>query len=130
MDTSQANTGSLVAGSLEARPAGPRVCLCCTSHTPVVKENELEAHHVWPLGEGGPDVKENLLWLCANTHNKVHNLWRIYKKLNGIVPWGTLSGFTRYSRAVVAQGWALKTQADNVSERTPSQGSVLRHKVL
>ena len=27
-----------------------------------------EAHHLWPLGQGGPDVIENIVCLCPNHH--------------------------------------------------------------
>jgi len=32
----------------------------------------LETHHVVPLAEGGPDVVENVVALCANDHRKAH----------------------------------------------------------
>lgn len=34
----------------------------------------LEAHHVIPLAEGGPDIIENMVALCPNCHRKMHVL--------------------------------------------------------
>jgi hypothetical protein len=39
-----------------------RRCVCVTEHRP--RPDELHAHHTWPLSEGGPDIPENLTWLC------------------------------------------------------------------
>lgn len=36
-------------------------CLCGT----VLR---LELHHVYPRGQGGDDVRENLVWLCSAEH--------------------------------------------------------------
>lgn len=47
---------------LTATPSGERRCLCVKNHVP--EPRELHRHHVWPLGEGGPDVVANLRWLC------------------------------------------------------------------
>lgn len=33
---------------------------------------ELEAHHIVPRAEGGPDVIENLTTLCGNCHRGLH----------------------------------------------------------
>lgn len=77
-------------------------CHCVTKHNP--KPAELHRHHVWPLGEGGPDVDANLLWLCPTTHANVHELWRIYKKHNGRPPWTLLRTYSDYARRVVEEG--------------------------
>lgn len=50
--------------SLEAHPIGERTCLCVAVHSPAQLPNEAEGHHVWPLGYDGPDVAENMRWLC------------------------------------------------------------------
>jgi len=33
----------------------------------------LEAHHVWPLAEGGPDTLDNVVALCPNCHRALHH---------------------------------------------------------
>jgi hypothetical protein len=52
-----------------------QVCLCVADHRPAPLE--LEHHHVWPLGMGGPDVAANLVWLCSTAHGNVHELLRL-----------------------------------------------------
>lgn len=46
-----------------------------------------DRHHVWPLGEGGPDVEENLITVCPNGHREIHDLLRRMMKGNGVVTW-------------------------------------------
>ena len=94
---------------LTIKPGGPYICLCVKTHSP--RPSILHSHHVWPLGEGGPNVKENLLWLCPTTHMNVHELWRVMDKLKGDVSPAQLPGYSRYVWAVVRRGWGLKTGA-------------------
>lgn len=52
------------------------------SHVP------LEDHHVWPLGDGGPNVKANRRRLCSNAHSSTHDLLdKMRKTEGGAVPW-------------------------------------------
>lgn len=81
-----------------------RVCLCVADHRP--RPDELHAHHVWPLSEGGPDDGE-LLFLCPTQHVNVHELWRLYKRHAGPAPWPLMRTYSQYCRDVVARGWAL-----------------------
>jgi HNH endonuclease len=99
-------------GPLTAKPAGERKCLCVSWHRP--PPTILHSHHVWPLGEGGPDTSENLLWLCPTTHNSVHQLWRAMVKHKGVVPTAELKSFARYTREVVTRGWAQAAEAGQV----------------
>lgn len=32
----------------------------------------LESHHVWPLGDGGPNTPKNRITVCANGHYEIH----------------------------------------------------------
>lgn len=34
----------------------------------------IEVHHIWPLGDGGPNVTANKVPLCANAHGAIHYL--------------------------------------------------------
>jgi hypothetical protein len=89
---------------LTADPSGERKCLCVRQHTPTPRE--LHRHHVWPLGEGGPDTKINLRWLCPTGHSNAHRLWRAYQKAKGEPPWEIRKQYGQYVRDLVAQGWA------------------------
>lgn len=89
-------------------------CKCVGKHIP--KPMELHKHHVWPLGEGGPDTRENLLILCPTTHANVHRLWRLYNTYKGRPPWEILKNYSEYVRAIVERGRELK-RAHNASVR-------------
>jgi hypothetical protein len=91
------------------KPGGPYVCSCVKFHVP--RPVVLHAHHVWPLGEGGPDTKINQLWICPSTHYAIHALWPLMKRHNGKVPAADLKRFSRYVRAVVQRGWDAKQAA-------------------
>jgi hypothetical protein len=87
-------------------------CKCVGKHIP--RAMELHRHHVWPLGEGGPDTKANLLILCPTTHSNVHMLWRLYEKYDGRPPWDILKNYSEYCRSIVEKGRELRRQAQQL----------------
>ena len=89
---------------LTAVPTGERRCACVANHTP--EPRELHRHHVWPLGEHGPDTAANLRWLCPTSHSNVHRLWRAYQTAKGTPPWPARAPYGKYVRDLVADGWA------------------------
>lgn len=89
---------------LTATPSGERRCLCVRDHTP--EPRELHRHHVWPLGEDGPDTAANLRWLCPTSHANAHKLWREYDKAGGEPTWAIRRVYGAYVRQLVADGWA------------------------
>jgi hypothetical protein len=70
----------------------------------------LEWHHVWPLGDGGPDVRQNKIRVCANAHYSIHAMLDALAKGKGIVPWDYAQHFSPAIR-----GWAQKGYAQIVS---------------
>lgn len=85
-----------------------RFCLCVSDHRPAPLE--LNAHHVWPLANGGPDVPENIVWLCPTAHTNVHELLRLMMKagrpmtdaqLSALVP----QAVSRYAASLARLGW-------------------------
>jgi hypothetical protein len=102
--------------SRAAKPRGPRWCRCVVEHNPTQLENEAEGHHRWPKAYGGPDVPENMDWLCPTTHTKVHNLWREYARANGRPPWEILRRYSQFVRDNVAQGYAQARAAGRAAE--------------
>lgn len=87
---------------------GEAVCLCCAEHRPPVLE--YEAHHVWPKGMGGPDVPENLVWVCGNTHSNTHELLRHILRAGRPLTDHELSALeerpvSRYAAALAREGY-------------------------
>lgn len=97
---------------LTASPSGERKCHCVLRHNPIPQE--LHRHHVWPLGEGGPDVSENLLWLCPTTHSNIHKLWRLYETHKGAPPYTIRRQYSIYARSIVDRGWLQKIEHTGV----------------
>lgn len=92
------------------KAGGPYVCQCVKVHNP--RPVVLHSHHVWPLGEDGPDTKINQLWVCPTSHYAIHALWPLMHKHAGKVPKAELKRFSRYVRAVVQRGWDAKQAAE------------------
>lgn len=92
-------------------------CKCVSKHVP--RALELHRHHVWPLGEGGPDAGENLVVLCPTTHSNVHRLWRLYEQHNGRPPWDILRNYSEYARAIVEKGRHLRSRARSAGQSNP-----------
>jgi len=59
------------------------VCEIHNSHYP--KPHRIDVHHIWPTGEGGPDVPSNVLGVCQTGHTNIHELLELY--LDGGVLW-------------------------------------------
>ena len=66
--------------ALRLSHTAPRVppCVCVRNHTPMLRISE--AHHVWPVGMGGPEHPATLLGLCPTTHDWVHGILRDFVK--------------------------------------------------
>jgi HNH endonuclease len=67
----------------------------------------LEVHHVWPKGEGGPDIPANRVTLCSNGHGQVHDLLAKVKHAGDIkaVPLTVRLRYGRKVRKVAYLGW-------------------------
>lgn len=75
-------------------------CLCVKKHQP----NNLivHQHHIHPVGQGGPDVGWNRVWLCPTGHYNVHYLLDAMLKNKGIVPRGQ---HNRYLLSLARRGY-------------------------
>lgn len=66
----------------------------------------MEDHHIWPLGEGGPNVKPNKVRICANAHSATHDLLaKMLKAGSGSVPWPVRRRYGRKVRRLAAAGY-------------------------
>lgn len=70
---------------------------------------ELNRHHILPLSEGGPDVPDNIVWLCPTSHVNVHELLRAWVKYEGEPPWDIRKHFSPYIREIAAEGYRRMT---------------------
>lgn len=93
-----------------------RSCLCSANHQPGVLE--LTIHHVWPLGEGGPDDPANEVSVCPTTHYNVHELLRAMIAADREISLYEFSAkygevaVSRYARNLAATGYRrIKAQA-------------------
>ncbi len=90
-----------------AHDAG-KVCKCSSDHKPGVLENVI--HHVWPMGDGGPDDPLNEVYVCPTTHYNVHELYRTMKKFSKEISLYQFSAaydvpVSRYARDLAALGF-------------------------
>lgn len=66
-----------------------RGCVCMAEHRPAPLE--LERHHIWPTGMGGPDVDSNIAWVCPTTHTNCHEMLRAMVRDQTIVAYSTFA---------------------------------------
>jgi hypothetical protein len=83
-------------------------CLVHKVHSPNTIVNE--KHHIWPKGNGGPTVPENLVVVCATGHNSIHALLHYFVKLKGDVPWDVRRHFHPGERALAKLGYERITR--------------------
>ena len=99
------------------QPAGVD-CGCVATHSP--PSVLLEHHHVWPQEFGGPTVPDNLVWICASTHNSVHVFLRLFAaakrslsvdELRAALTAGGYPAYVnRYTYRLAVRGWvAIQT---------------------
>lgn len=77
----------------------------CTVH----RHNDdppIDAHHVWPLGMGGPDVPANIIPVCPNGHRDIHSYMRLLLT-NPKPPWTERRKYGRKTRFFAEQGLRL-----------------------
>jgi hypothetical protein len=94
-----------VTGTEVYRTSAP--CQVHQSHTPKPHINEI--HHIWPKGDGGPDIAANRLVICATGHNNVHALIDLYRRLwkdgRATPTFGDLSRWGLSEQKVAKMGW-------------------------
>jgi hypothetical protein len=56
-----------------------------TEHRPAPLDTE--RHHIWPLGDGGPDVEENQIDICDTTHKNAHIMMAAMKREHRDISW-------------------------------------------
>lgn len=87
---------------LEGHDDGQR-CICVRDHNP--NPMELHKHHIHPLGMGGTDTDDNIVWLCPTSLANVHELLRAWVKYEGEPPWSIRQRFSPYIRELAIDGY-------------------------
>lgn len=78
-------------------------CVCVSDHNP--NPMELNKHHIHPLGMGGADTEDNIVWLCPTSHANVHELLRAWVKNEGEPSWNVRKHFSPYVRDIAEDGY-------------------------
>lgn len=78
-------------------------CQVHLTHQPTTHVNEI--HHVWPKGEGGPDVPANRVVVCATGHNSIHSLLTAWLRSSGDPGWEVQRHYTREERRLARLGF-------------------------
>lgn len=84
------------------------VCQCSVNHQPGVLENVI--HHIWPIGDEGPDDPSNEVFVCPTCHYNVHELYRTMKREGRQVSYYEFSKFyevpvSKYAYRLAALGF-------------------------
>lgn len=71
----------------------------------------LEIHHIWPVGDGGPNVAGNRISICSNAHSSTHDLLaKMLKAPDGRVEWDVRRRYGVRVRALAQAGYtAIRT---------------------
>lgn len=78
----------------------------------------IEKHHIFPLGDGGPDTAANKIQVCANAHSSIHYLIDLCRKYGDykLVPYEQRRTFGLKVRNLAFQGWLqIKAAQENAS---------------
>lgn len=78
-------------------------CLLHRKHMPESHVNH--RHHIWPLGEGGPNTEDNIIVVCATGHYNIHDLLAHYKMHRGVLPYSVTKRYSFEERKYAKLGW-------------------------
>lgn len=89
------------------RPVGDHAPACTVHGEHRPRPWDVEVHHVWPLGMGGPDTPRNRVPICPTGHTNVHALLRHAARAGGVdeVPWDVRRRFHPGERALARIGY-------------------------
>lgn len=70
----------------------------------------LEVHHIFPVGNGGPNVAANRIRICSNAHSATHDLLaKMLKAHTTDVPWSVRRRYGRKVRRLAVAGYQAIT---------------------
>lgn len=78
----------------------------CQVHNRHMPESHINhRHHVWPKGDGGPDIEDNIIVVCATGHYNIHDLLSHFRMLQGNVPYSVLRRYSHDERRYAKLGY-------------------------
>lgn len=78
----------------------------CQLHTRHVPESHVNhRHHVWPLGEGGPNIEDNIIVACPTGHSNLHDLLQHFRIHQGEPPYAVMRRYSLEERKYAKLGW-------------------------
>lgn len=83
-------------------------CQLHKKHTPEPHVNHI--HHIWPIGDGGPDISDNKIVVCPTGHYSVHDLLSHFKMFMGNVPYAILRTYSLEERKIAQLGFDRLTR--------------------
>lgn len=98
-------TGALAeaADRVNRQKGTPVACGVTLYHRP--RPAQIDVHHIWPLGVGGPNLPANRIAACGGCHEAIHKLLREYDRVQGLPAWSVRRRFPRGVQRVAALGW-------------------------
>lgn len=83
-------------------------CQVHNRHTPEPHVNH--RHHVWPKGDGGPDIEDNIIAVCPSGHYNIHELLKEFKIHSGNLPYSVTRTYTYGERKYAELGYKRMTR--------------------
>jgi hypothetical protein len=85
----------------------------CQVHQKHMPETHINhRHHVWPKGDGGPDISDNIIVVCATGHYNIHDLLAHFKSLMGEVPYSIMRRYSMKERFYADLGYKRITRGE------------------
>lgn len=86
-----------------------KACSIHKQHRPGIRRSDgsetTEVHHIWPTGEGGPDVPRNRVRVCPNGHSRIHELLNALLRGGGALPAGMAGRYHPREREIAMRGY-------------------------
>ena len=83
-------------------------CTVHRNHSPRSHINH--RHHIWPLGEGGPNIPANTVVVCPTGDSNIHALLDLYRANRGAPPYVESRTFAFGEREYAERGWQAMTR--------------------
>lgn len=85
----------------------------CELHKRHLPESHINhRHHIWSLGDGGPDIQDNIVVACPTGHYNIHSLLQEYKTHMGNVPYHILRQYSFDERKYAELGYRRLTRGE------------------